>query len=219
MGKIVIRTDGDKIRVRLREEAKAPEVRQATGARTLEPTEIIKQNREMLLLPVRLINLMENRVESGFRPNEEDVEIVYALSGINPNMPDMLHKLSSSDVIEANNPDYVITSVRAMMEYIVQERGNEPKLVIQIHTHPQGISMPSQRDKTYFANAAQSIKALAPGCHVIFGVHVLSSESIRERLEPTKLSINTLRWSSIRREHEVGFYEPNGKIYEVELYG
>jgi hypothetical protein len=217
MSRIRVHTDGGRIRIRLSEESKTP-VDKPTGAETLKslPKPATAANNR-LILSNRLINLIEIRVESGFRPKEDDVEIVYALSGSNSNVFDMLHKLSSQTVVEEAAEDYVISSVQGMIEHIVKERGNNPGLIAVLHTHPRGISKPSNKDKLYFHNASETIKTLLPGVNVLFGVHAISSESIRERKEPSKISKNTIKWSSITREHEIAFFTSDTNMREVDL--
>jgi len=214
MTKITVRTDGSKVRIRLRDEAKAPVGTVTTGA---EPLKAPEASERALVLSTRLINLMEIRAESAFRPNEEDVELVYALSGSTLNVPDMLHKLSSSTVVEEATKDHVTSSIRGIIEHITKERDGAPKLVVGVHTHPQSVPHPSEGDKRYFISASETIKALIPGTNVLFGVHAVSSESVRERKEPAKISRNAIRWSSITREHEVAFYTPEAEPYEVKI--
>jgi proteasome lid subunit RPN8/RPN11 len=104
-----------------------------------------------------------------------------------------------------------------MVEHIIKERGSPPKLVVGVHTHPQGVPKPSDKDNRYFRNAFDTIKSLVPEAYVLFGVHAISSESIRERLEPTRISRNAIKWSSITREHEIAFYTPESNTCEVKL--
>ncbi len=217
MTKITVRTAGSKVKIRLQEEAKAPVAQSATGAEPvrLSGTEAITKSE--LLLSARVINLMEIRTESSFRPNEEDVELVYALSGPNLNTPDMLHKLSSRKVVEEATQAYVVSSVQGVIEHIIKERDGEPRLLILLHTHPESIPRPSEDDKRYFRSTSEIISAMIPGADILFGVHAISSESIRERQEPIKLSKNTIKWSSITKEHEVAFYKPDAKPYEVDI--
>jgi hypothetical protein len=218
MTKVTVQTDSGKIRIRLHDEAKAPVSSTPTGAELLQPSEpMAKIGRGALLFSSRLINLMEIRAESGFRPNEEDVEIVYALSGSNSNVVDMLHKLTSQTVVEEATKGYVVSSVRGMIEHITKERGGPPKLVVGVHTHPQGVPKPSDKDHRYFKNASETMKALIPGVNVLFGIQAISSESIRERLEPTRISKNTVKWCSITREHEISFFTPDSNTCEVKL--
>ena len=160
---------------------------------------------------------MEIRAESAFRPNEEDLELVYALSGTRTDTPDTLHKLSSRTVVEQATQDHIVSSVQGMMDHIDKERADKPGVIIEIHTHPQSVPKPSEQDKRYFESAAEKISDLAPDVNVLFGIHAISSESIRERLDPVKVSKNTVKWCSITREHEVAFYTPNAEPYEVQI--
>ena len=219
MTKITVRTAGSKVKIRLLEEAKAPAAQSATGAEPVKLSGTEAITKSGLLLSARVINLMEIRTESSFRINEEDVELVYALSGPNLNTPDMLHKLSSRKVVEEATQAYVVSSVQGVVEYIIKERDGEPSLVILLHTHPRSTPQPSEDDKRYFRSASETINAMIPDANILFGVHAISSESIRERREPIKISKNTIKWSSITKEHEVAFYSPDAKSYEVDIIG
>lgn len=189
----------------------------ATGAEPVKLSGTEATTKSKLLLSDRVINLMEIRAESSFRPNEEDVELVYALSGPNLNTPDMLHKLSSRKVVEEANQTYVVSSVQGVIEHIIKERDDEPSLVVLLHTHPRSTPQPSGDDKRYFRTTSQTISVMIPGANIVFGVHAISSESIRERQTPIKVSKNTIKWSSITKEHEVAFYALDAKPYEVDI--
>ena len=219
MTRIIVRTDGGKVRIRLQDDSRALAVTGATGAASLKLPNYQDSDKKMIVLSHRLINMMEIRVESAFRPNEEGVEIAYALSGAHPSIPDTLHKLTSSSVVEEAAPDHIISSARGMIEHIIKEREDEPKLVIALHTHPQGISKPGDQDRQYFQNASQTVRTVVADANIMFGVHAMSSESIRERQEPIKTSKNVIKWSSVTREHEVAFYTPDTQPYEVEIIG
>jgi hypothetical protein len=53
--------------------------------------------------------------------------------------------------------------------------------------------------------------------NVLFAIHAISSELIRERLEPTRTSKNTVKWCSITREHEISFFTADANSCEVKL--
>ena len=217
MSKIRVQSQGSKIRIKLHDDTQTPPQRGGGETTPVEPTKTTPQDRKVLLLPARLIDLMEIRAESAFRPNEEDVELVYALSGSDPRKPDMIHKLSSRTVVEEASEEHIISSVEATMEHILKERNGIPALIVDVHTHPESVPKPSDTDKQFFQTAAAKIAIKAPHATVLFGVHAISSESIRERQKPSKISRNTIRWSSITREHEVGFFTPKAEPYEVEI--
>ncbi|KXA97673.1 hypothetical protein AKJ39_03060 [candidate division MSBL1 archaeon SCGC-AAA259J03] len=62
---------------------------------------------ESVIIPEPLINSMEMRAGSAFRPGDKDVETGYALSGSEPNSVDTLHGLTSGDVIKFVSPDLI----------------------------------------------------------------------------------------------------------------
>lgn len=170
-----------------------------------------------LLISRRLLNLMEIRAESAFRPDQADIELVYALSGSASNVPDTLHTLSSNAVVEEASENHIVSSVRGMIDHMKQERSNHIGLVIEVHTHPQSSCHPSEEDRRYFASAEQTIQKLVPDAEVLFGIHAVGSETPSKRQEPMKTAHNTIRWSSINKKHEIAFYTPETQACEVEI--
>jgi hypothetical protein len=158
------------------------------------------------LLSSSLINQMEIRVESVFRPGQPDVEIVYALTGSKANFPEMLHKFSSSEVVAHATPDRISTATEKMAEHILKERPDAPKIIVAAHTHPDSIAELSEQDKSSIIHIARRLRELIPDTNVIFAVHAVSSESPRARTQPVKISDNKIKWSSITRMHEVAFF-------------
>lgn len=182
-----------------------------------EEPEIKIPKKEVLCLSPKIIKLMEIRAESVFRPNQEDVEIVYALSGSSSYTPDMLHSLSSSEIVEEATPAHVIAYREKMVELIRKERGRDPSLIVDVHTHPNGLPYPSETDKRTNKIVAQNIKRIMPNVKIIFGVHAVSSEAIREIEKPVKIEKNIIRWCSATREHRVGFYTEDSLPQEVMI--
>lgn len=171
----------------------------------------------MLRLPRTLIDSMQLRAGSNFRPGEEDVEIEYSLSGSDPNIADRLHSLSSGEVIGRASPDSIYPYPERIVEHVKKERGGNPKLLVNIHTHPKMAPELSEQDKGFHREAWTRIKELLPEVNLIFGVHALTEEGKREETSPVKSAGNKIKWSSIIRGHEVGFFTPDGKPYQVEL--
>ena len=215
--RITVRTCDGKLRIRLGGAQKPPACYVATAIR---PTTMSKDGAPLdnaLSISRHLVSLMEIRVESGFRPDQNDVELVYALSGSKPNVPDMLHTLSSNTVVEEASENHIVSSVREMVEHIRHQRDNDIGMVVEVHTHPRSSSRPSEQDGRYFASAAQTIQRLVPDAQVLFGVHAMSGETATQRGQPVRVSRNTLRWSSINREHEIAFYSADTQPYEVHV--
>ena len=162
---------------------------------------------------------MEIRVEAIFRPHQEDVETVYALSGRSRIKPDMLHSLSSGEIIIEADANHVKSYKDGMLETIIEERGEVPLLIVDIHTHPEGPPYLSDADKKYIRAVADDLKRSYPSTQIIFGVHAVSEESHRKREEPKKIADNVIRWCSTTREHQVGFYTKDGLPVTVILTG
>jgi hypothetical protein len=168
-----------------------------------------------LLLSSSLINQMEIRVESVFRPGQSDVEIVYALSG--STYPDMLHKFSSNEVMAHAAQDRIITAAEKMAEHILKERPDAPNIIVGVHTHPDGAAELSGQDKNSMLRIAAELKERITGANVVFAVHAVSRESPRARAQPAKIAGNRIKWSSITRTHEVAFFNEKAEPVGVSI--
>ncbi len=170
----------------------------------------------VIALSLPLLNQMEIRVESVFRPKEPDVEVVYALTGYGGSV-DHLHKFSSNEVVAHATPEMVSYVAERMVEHIRDERAEMPNLIVHVHSHPLGAPALSDVDKETMPKVAATIRAIAPGVTVFFGVHAIGSEERRPRVPPERVSENMVRWSSITRTHEVAFFDENAKPVPVRV--
>lgn len=167
-------------------------------------------------LPLPLLNQMEIRVESVFRPNEQDVEVVYALTGFGTSV-DHLHKFSSSEVVAHATPEMVSYVAERMVEHIRDERAGMPTLIVHVHSHPLGAPVLSDVDEETMPRVAARIREIVPDATVLFGVHAVSSEERRPRAPPEQVSKNQIRWNSITRQHEVAFFDEDAEPVEVRV--
>ncbi len=169
-------------------------------------------------ISTNLITFMEMRTESVFRPNQEDIEVVYALTGSSKNIPDAIHKFSSSEVVAHAESDKISYYTEKMVEHVLEERKSIPELIVVLHTHPMGAAELSDVDKKNNIQVANKMKELVPNANVMFGVHAVSSESRRQRTDPVKIASNAIKWSSITRQHEAAFFDRNSKPVEVNVW-
>ena len=203
----------------LREKISEPIIGEPSPQKIVKPDKVSPSGNGLTISP-SLVELMELRAESAFRPNEKDVEIVYALTGLDPNMPDLLHKFSSNEIVARATPNNISYYTDTIIKHILEERGEKPKLLIKLHTHPDGSSQLSEMDKESNKSVSKQFKEAFPGVAVYFGVHSISKEAARmKRISPSKESNNTLKWSSITRKHEVAFYTEDSKPKEVAYNG
>ena len=177
------------------------------------------EDKNALFLSSNFLNLAEIRAESSFRPSQEDVEVIYALSGREHNISDAFHKLSSRFVMKEASQSLIVANTEEIVNHILKEREEEPNLIVIVHTHPAGIAHPSEIDREYYPRATKTIRKFLKDANIIFGIHSVSreGEGVREREEPKKLSKNRITWSSITRSHEIAFYNENLMPVEVML--
>ncbi|KCZ71806.1 hypothetical protein ANME2D_01861 [Candidatus Methanoperedens nitroreducens] len=207
MKKIKVSIGGNgKVTIKLKKERPKEEIKKEFAAST-----------GGVLLSSSMINQMEIRVESVFRPGQSDVEIVYALTGSKANLPDMLHKFSSSEVVAHAAPDRISTAAEKMAEHIIKERPDAPEIIVAVHTHPDAAAELSEQDKKSMIHIAGKLRELIPAADVIFAVHAVSNESPGPRTQPVKIAGNRIKWSSITRTHEVAFFDENSKPFEVSI--
>ncbi|MFA4957028.1 MAG: hypothetical protein WC556_08675 [Candidatus Methanoperedens sp.] len=207
MKKIRVSLSGNgKVTIKLKKERPQEEIRKELASST-----------GGFLLSSSLINQIEIRVESVFRPGQPDVEIVYALTGSRPDYPEMLHKFSSNEVVAHATPERISAVTEKMAEHILKERPDAPKIIVAAHTHPDAAAELSQQDKGSIVSIARRLRELIPTTNVIFAVHAVSSESPRPRTMPMKIAGNRIKWSSITRTHELAFFNENSEPVEVTI--
>lgn len=207
MKKIRVSIEGDgRVTIRLK---KRPAVE------TRDPGRVFTAAGGDLLLSSSLINQMEIRVESVFRPGQSDVEIAYALSGLT--YPDMLHKFSSNEVVAHATQDRIMTAAEKMAEHILRERPDAPNVIVCVHTHMDGAAELSGQDISSMPGIAAKLKERIAGVNVVFAVHAVSRESLRARMQPVKIAVNRITWSSITRMHEVAFFNEKAEPVGVSI--
>lgn len=207
MKKIRVSLSGNgKVTIKLKKERPQEEIRRELASST-----------GGFLLSSSLINQIEIRVESVFRPGQSDVEIVYALTGSRSDYPEMLHKFSSNEVVAHATPERISAVTEKMAEHILKERPDSPKIIVAAHTHPDAAAELSPQDKSSIVSIARRLRELIPTTNVIFAVHAVSSESPRSRTMTMKIAGNRIKWSSITRTHELAFYNENSEPVEVTI--
>ncbi len=171
---------------------------------------IKRRGKNSLIFLRRVIDQMEIRVESPMN----DLETAYVLSGVD--VIDTLHKLAPDVIISATQTKvYAVTERK--IEHVLREREDEPKIVVDVHTHPLGVAEPSEDDRRNMKKVAEAFRKRIPGVKVYFGVHAFSEEKLGRRREPVARG-NRIVWRSLTREHEVAIFDENGRPVVVEIW-
>lgn len=216
--RIIVRSSGGDVRIVIRDRKRIPP--SGTGEPSEHPRSAPAgraRRSDRLTVPLRLVQLMEIRVEGSFRPKHPDVEVTYAMSGQDVDRVDRLHQLASHQIVFEATPVSVTSALQAVVNEVIEETDGSPALVLQVHTHPSSIPLPSDGDREFFAALEQVVATMLPGARTLFAVHAVSREQSRRREPPLAASDNEIRWSSIYREHRVGFFHPNATPCGVEL--
>ncbi|NLT48639.1 MAG: hypothetical protein GXX92_09525 [Clostridiales bacterium] len=172
-----------------------------------------KTRRCTLSFSKSIIEPMEIRTEGVFRPRMQDVETAYGISG--DEILDMFHKFTSSEVIREATPSAIYTTTESKIEYIWEERGESPKMVVDVHTHPGGIAELSEEDRSTMKRIAHVFKEKMSGTKILFGVHAVSDEKeMGKRIKPEAMG-NRIKWRSLTREHEIAFYDEYSRPLDV----
>ena len=168
-----------------------------------------------------IIERMEIRVESIFRPQTPDVEVMYVLTGVASMRPDRLHSLPSDAVIADATTHSVASNVSKMTELIAREQPEQIRLIVEVHTHPAGIASPSDADRSAWKSTASEISGAFPHAIVLFGIHSVSTEASEflERVAPRKETSSRIGWRSNTRDHEFALFSSNAEPHEVRLHG
>lgn len=212
MGRITVDGEGDIIIKRKRKKEEPP--KKPDKSIPTKPPDVPPKSDIVLLR--NIVEQMEIRVESIFRPKQQDVETAYALSGDN-NTPDTFHKFTSNEVISDASPMVVYTVTENKIKHINQERDEKPSIVVDVHTHPDGPAELSEQDKITHKKVAKIFKEEIPNVTILFGVHAISEEG-RFRRSDVTVSKNKVKWTSITRQHEVGFFDENSNPVDVVVW-
>lgn len=166
-----------------------------------------------------VVNFMETRAESQFRPDEDDVETVYALTGETASRVETTHALSSAQVVSHVSPTKVRSNIQTTLTHIERERTATPSVLVQVHTHPHGIPRPSDQDQQTWHQMAETIDETWPDTRVLFGIHAFSREfpHPRARHAPSLMNNVEVEWRSITRDHTVRVFNRHANPVEVTL--
>ncbi|ODS41228.1 MAG: hypothetical protein A7315_06800 [Candidatus Altiarchaeales archaeon WOR_SM1_79] len=173
---------------------------------------IQKLKKDEIYISQVILDKMEIKAESIFRPHQKNVETIYALAG-KTSIHDRLYTLSTNAILYDSGSMEVRVDASQMLEHIMRD-DEKIGLLIFIHTHPEGIPEPSKDDLKFFKHVSSEAKKHFPGM-VLYGVHAINNGEIRNRTNPYKTRKNVIKWSSSTHDHEVGFYNNDGKWVNV----
>jgi len=174
------------------------------------------------ILENAVVNQMEDKAISQVRPDDEDVEMLYALTGQTRHRIDAFHSLASANVVSEANYDSIHYNQGQIIHYIEHELSYTPQLFILVHTHPRRSEpRPSAKDKTTWSNSASEFKDDWDGARVCFGIHAFTAEFNRPKSRSSPAhpagDSTVVEWRSPTRDHAFRPYTPDATGIEVTL--
>jgi len=187
-----------------------------------ESTSGPKTDDERLRIPSQLLlDQATLLTESQVRPHkktDQNIEILYLMSGDKLTAVDEIHGMASSQVVLEADVNSIKWS-KNVIDYLKQERSSQPNLVLMNHTHPSGSVTPSATDMADGWPAfAKSIRELWSDTRVLFGIHGLETEFRQPKSEqPPTVTENTVEWQSTKRPHRFRVYSERGNEIPVTV--
>jgi proteasome lid subunit RPN8/RPN11 len=163
-------------------------------------------------------NFIETRAESQFRPDEDDVETVYALTGSSSGRIDETHSFSSEQIVRKASSNRVRYRVGSIIEHITRERETSPEVLVKFHTHPHTTTRPSELDEETWERIADDFRDEWPSVRVLYGIHTYSTEfkKPKSRASP-EVRDGQIEWRSITRDHSARVFDEHADGVEVSL--
>jgi hypothetical protein len=197
-----------------------PELRPSPVLGPSRPSESDEREEGGLQIGYSILERMEIRVESVFRPRTPDVEVLYVITGATPARPDQLHSLPSDAVIVDATTSSAAPNISKMIELLQKERSGPVELIVEFHTHPSGIALPSDADIAHWQYTASQLTTAFPNALVLFGIHAVSEQApeFMERVDPNNVASNRIAWRSHTRDHELAIFTSAAEPYEVRIH-
>jgi hypothetical protein len=169
-----------------------------------------------------IINQIESKAISQVRPDDDDVEMLYALTGRSRQRVDGFHSLASANIVSEANYDSISYDPNQVVSYIDSELNDTPALFVLVHTHPRrSRPQPSSADRANWDDVASVYKSEWPDVRVCYGIHAFTEEFSRPkgREQPTRLAGDTtlVEWRSPTRDHAFRLYTPAATGIEVKI--
>jgi proteasome lid subunit RPN8/RPN11 len=193
--------------------------RTAPADRTTDDTGSSPSGDDAFHIPTGLVeDFMETRAESQFRPDETDVETVYALTGESASRADETHSFSSEQIVTTASSSQVRYRVGPIIQHVNRELAGRPSAIVKFHTHPRGTPQPSDQDRTSWRDIAEDFRDEWPNVRVLFGIHAFSREfdAPRSRAPPSSDGYR-VEWRSITRDHTARLYDERADPVEVSV--
>ena len=158
-----------------------------------------------------LIQKMEIRANNGVKDHPEDLETKYLLTGSNPTTPSEIVQLDSpkfySEVTETSIR-YDGAAIASHLQKLYTGKP-DPKIIVAVHTHPNGSTNPSIVDQTnplYIKRCIEQYIVDFEFFQAIHGLqHTVAPNS--NELRKVRFTNGRIQWYGENRQHELAVYD------------
>lgn len=160
-----------------------------------------------------LVQAIELRGNNGV---QRDVETKYLLTGSSYTTPTDMIGLDDPSLYEEMTETSLVYNVTAIADYVAKlhEGYPDPKVVVAVHTHPSGNTIPSSTDRTNSTALRDELERHFDDFEFFQGIH-----GLQERTTPTPDKLREVHagdghiwWYGENRRHELaifdGYYNP-----------
>ena len=160
-----------------------------------------------------LLQKMEIRGNNGVTEVPHDVETKYLLTGPTYTRPTDLIQLDNPDLYSQVTETSIRYNVTRIANYVAKlhDEGHPPKLIVSVHTHPSGQTMPSTVDRTDPTALKKELNKHFDDFEFLQGIHGLQDRSIPDStaLREVQAGEGHFWWYGENRRHEVAIYDGN----------
>ena len=157
------------------------------------------------------LQLLELRANNGAT---ELVETVYVLTGSTYYVPEQLFAFDDPGLYYEATPYLVDADREAIAADLARlcriGLAPAPKLIMEVHTHPSGSTIPSDRDRRYGPENRPVYDRYFTDFEFFYGIHGLQD---RDRPDPAcircpeQTDYNEIGWQGENMEHRLGVYD------------
>ena len=166
-----------------------------------------------------LIQKIEMRGNNGVSDVPNDVETKYLLTGATYTAPTDLIQLDHHAFYDEVTERKIRYDVDAIADHVarIHEKGPAPNVVVSVHTHPSGNTLPSRVDRENPTALKKSLQRHFDDFEFFQGIHGLGKEHVpsADKLRELHEGDGHIWWYGENRRHELALYDGHFNNCEV----
>lgn len=158
-----------------------------------------------------LIQMMEIRGNNGVTEVSKDVETKYLLTGTTKTHPTNIIQLDNPQLFSEVTKTSISYNITKIADYVrkLHQNGPSPELIISVHTHPSGQTIPSSQDRTNPRALENKLERHFDDFEFLQGIHGLQDRKVSDgnTLREVEQGDGNIWWYGENRRHKVAFFD------------